>query len=188
MTHNKNSKITIMMDMPVNTDKTITANRPDIIIKGSVNSTCKLIDMSIPSDRNTALKEIEKKKSKRKRSDRPLQAVYQRCVWGSVIVKKRNWSAPGPNRIVNYWWKRAETLHESAALSFREIGLGDNDIPLWFTQGKTSLIPKPGVFSSDNTRPITCLNTIYKGYTSCLLGPTHEHLKKEVRSNARGST
>ena len=95
-----------------------------------------------------------------------------------VLAKKRNWSAPGPDRIVNYWWKRAETLHESVASSFREIGLGDNDVPLWFTQGKTSLIPKPGVFSSDNTRPITCLNTIYKWYTSCLLGPTDEHLKK----------
>lgn len=62
VTHNKDSKITIMWDMPVNTDRTITANRPDIIIKDSVNSTCKLIDMSIPSDRNIALKEIEKKK------------------------------------------------------------------------------------------------------------------------------
>ena len=48
--------------MPVNTDRTITANRPDIIIKDSVNTTCKLIDMSIPSDRNIGLKEIEKKK------------------------------------------------------------------------------------------------------------------------------
>ena len=82
-----------------------------------------------------------------------------------VIVKKRNWSAPGPNMIVNYWWKRAETLHESVALSFREMGLDDNDVPLWFTQGKTSLIPKPGAFSSDNTRPITSFNTIYKWYT-----------------------
>ena len=62
MTHNKDSKITIMWDMPVNTDRTITANRPDMIIKDSVNSACKLIDMSIPSDRNIALKEIEKKK------------------------------------------------------------------------------------------------------------------------------
>ena len=50
VTHNKDSKITIMWDMPVNTDRTITANRPDIIIKDSVNSTCKLIDMSIPSE------------------------------------------------------------------------------------------------------------------------------------------
>ena len=47
--------------MSVNTDRTITANRPDIIVKDSVNSTCKLIDMTVPSDRNIALKEVEKK-------------------------------------------------------------------------------------------------------------------------------
>ena len=45
---------------PVNTDRTITANRPDIVVKDSVNSTCKLIDMTVPSDRNIALKEIDK--------------------------------------------------------------------------------------------------------------------------------
>ena len=59
--HNKDNNITIMWDMPVNTDRTITANRPDIIVKDSVNSTCKLIDMTVPSYRNIALKEIEKK-------------------------------------------------------------------------------------------------------------------------------
>ena len=59
--HNKNNNITIMWDMPVNTDRTITENRPDIIVKDSVNSTCNLIDMTVPSDRNIALKETEKK-------------------------------------------------------------------------------------------------------------------------------
>ena len=66
VTHNNDSKIIIMWDMPVNIDRTIKANRPDIIIKDLVNSTCKLIDMSIPSDRNITLKEIEKKKQVRK--------------------------------------------------------------------------------------------------------------------------
>ena len=42
--HNKDSKITIMWDMPVNTNRTITEKRPDIIIKDSVNSICKLVD------------------------------------------------------------------------------------------------------------------------------------------------
>ena len=59
--HNKDNNLTNMWDMPVNTDRTITANRPDIIAKDSVNSTCKLIDMTVPTDRNSALKEIEKK-------------------------------------------------------------------------------------------------------------------------------
>ena len=64
--HNKDNNITIMWDMPVNTDRTITANRPDTIVKDSVNFTCKLIDMTVPSDRNIALKETEKKKASTK--------------------------------------------------------------------------------------------------------------------------
>ena len=58
--HNKGN-ITIMWDMRFNTNRTKTANRPDIIVKDSVNSTCKLIDMTIPSDGNIAMKENEKK-------------------------------------------------------------------------------------------------------------------------------
>ena len=73
MTHNKDSKITIMWDTPVNT---ITVNRPDIIMKDSMNSTCKLIDMSIPSDRKIALKEIEKK-SKHKDLEFEIQRMWQ---------------------------------------------------------------------------------------------------------------
>ena len=57
--HNKDNNITIMWDMPVNTDRTTTANKPDIIVKDSVNSTCKLIDTTVPSDRNIAPKETE---------------------------------------------------------------------------------------------------------------------------------
>ena len=37
VTHNKDSKITIMWDMPVHTDRTITGNRPDVNIKDSVH-------------------------------------------------------------------------------------------------------------------------------------------------------
>ena len=51
--------------MPVNTDRTITANKPDFIVKDSVNSTCKMIDMTIASDTNIALKEIERKASRK---------------------------------------------------------------------------------------------------------------------------
>ena len=47
--------------MAVNTDRTITANRPDIAVKDLTNANCKLIDMNVPSGRNIALKETEKK-------------------------------------------------------------------------------------------------------------------------------
>ena len=73
--HNKDDNLTIMWDMPVNTDRTITANRPNIIVKDSVNSTCKLIDMTVPSDRNIALKEIEKK-SKYKDLELEIQRMW----------------------------------------------------------------------------------------------------------------
>ena len=43
------------------TDWTITANIPDIVVRDPVNYTSKLIDMTVPSERNIALKEMEKK-------------------------------------------------------------------------------------------------------------------------------
>ena len=74
--HNKDNNLTKMWDMPVNTDGTaITANRPDITVKDSVNSTCKLIDITVPSDRNIALKEIEKK-SKYKDLELEIQRMW----------------------------------------------------------------------------------------------------------------
>ena len=93
-----------------------------------------------------------------------------------VLSKKKNWSAPGPDRLTNYWWKRTHVLHDGVARSFQAIIQENNDFPWWFTEGKTTLIPKPGDFTSANQRPITCLNTIYKWFTSCLLEPMNDHL------------
>ena len=77
-----------------------------------------------------------------------------------TIMKKRNWSAPGPDRIANYWWKKAHALHEGVTKSFQSIGQSPSEYSMWFAEGKTTLIPKPGEFSSSNQRPITCLNTM----------------------------
>ena len=46
--------------MQVHTDKTINANKPNIIIKDKQENTCMLIDMASPSDRNTSVKVAEK--------------------------------------------------------------------------------------------------------------------------------
>ena len=56
----ENEDVTILWDMPIHTDRKITANRPDIVIKDHKTKTCKLIDMAVPSDRNTSVKVIEK--------------------------------------------------------------------------------------------------------------------------------
>ena len=53
-------KAIILWDMPVHTDRTISANKPDIIIKDKQENTCMLIDMAVRSDRNTSVKVAEK--------------------------------------------------------------------------------------------------------------------------------
>ena len=67
-----------------------------------------------------------------------------------VLFNKRNWSAPGPDKITNFWWKRASTLLEGVVESFKEVSKSDEDYPVWFSEGKTSLIPKEGEFLSEN--------------------------------------
>ena len=67
--------------------------------------------------------------------------------------------------------------------------MAQNDFPIWFVGGKTSLIPKPGEFSSNNQRPITCLNTVYKWFTACLLVPMDEHMEEHglMEAEQRGA-
>ena len=70
----------------------------------------------------------------------------------------------------------------------------DGEYPQWFAEGKTSLLPKPGEFSSENQRPITCLNNLYKWFTSCVQGPMDDHLgehelmENEQRGAKEGSS
>ena len=46
--------------MQIHTDKELSANKPDIVTKDHASRCCKLIDVSVPSDRNTSTKAIEK--------------------------------------------------------------------------------------------------------------------------------
>ena len=52
--------VTILWGFPIHTDRTIQANRPDIVVKDKKKSTCFFIDMSVPSDRNISAKVFEK--------------------------------------------------------------------------------------------------------------------------------
>ena len=91
-------------------------------------------------------------------------------------VGKKNWSAPCPDLLANFWWKKVVVLHQDVARSFEATAVYERDIPLWFSGGKTSLLPKPGEFTKDNQPTITRLKTLYKWYTSCLLVDANHHL------------
>ena len=53
--------VTVLWNQEVHTEREVTANRPDIIIKNKKEKTCKLIDVAIPADRNVVQKEAESK-------------------------------------------------------------------------------------------------------------------------------
>jgi len=53
--------ITVWWNQAVHTNREVTANRPDIIIKNQKEKTCILIDVAIPAVRNVVQKEVEKK-------------------------------------------------------------------------------------------------------------------------------
>ena len=48
--------ITILYDMPIHTEREISANRSDIVTKNNRDEKCILIDVAIPSDKNTSTK------------------------------------------------------------------------------------------------------------------------------------
>ena len=59
-TVNENDSVAIVWDMPILIDRTIAANRPDIVLKNKENKTCLVIDITIPLDTNTSVKTTEK--------------------------------------------------------------------------------------------------------------------------------
>jgi hypothetical protein len=57
----KEGDVTVLWNQAVHTDREVTANRPDIIIKNKKEKTCTLIHVAIPADRNVVQTEVEKK-------------------------------------------------------------------------------------------------------------------------------
>lgn len=56
----KREGITVMWDSPIQTDRTIPANRPDIVIYDKKKQMCLLIEITVPDDGNIITKENEK--------------------------------------------------------------------------------------------------------------------------------
>ena len=54
-------EITVLWSQKGHTDREVTANRPDIMIKNKKEKTFILTDVATPTDRNVAQKEVEQK-------------------------------------------------------------------------------------------------------------------------------
>jgi len=72
----------VLWNQAVHTDREVTANRPDIIIKNKKEKTCTLIDVAKPADRNAVQKEAEKKLKYKS-----LYIEIQRCYRHTPTVK-----------------------------------------------------------------------------------------------------
>ena len=95
------------------------------------------------------LQEIKQAISRKVQSTADHDWMLETEVLVKVVLKKRNFSAPGPERLVNFWWKRAR-YHEAIMRAFKAFSEVNEAYPLWFAKGTTRLIPKPKDFSSEN--------------------------------------
>ena len=86
-----------------------------------------------------------------------------------ILKKAKSWSAPGPDGIVNFWWKVFPEAERALRLVTEEMLNATTPFPDWLVTGRTILIPKKGEAKDPgNYRPIACLNTQYKFATAVL--------------------
>ena len=87
-----------------------------------------------------------------------------------------------------------EIANKEIATCFQATAqLEDLQFPLWFSEGKTNLIPKPNEFRSVNQRSVTCLNNLYEWQTPCLLAQANQHIEtygliQREQRGARGNS
>lgn len=91
-----------------------------------------------------------------------------------IPERRKNWSAHGPDRLLNFSWKRAHVLHEGVVSSY--LWLWGRLFPPVFWREDIADSEAQRIFTSDNQCPISCLNTMYICFTSFLLVPTGQHL------------
>ena len=91
------------------------------------------------------------------------------------LKTKRNWAAPGKDRITNYWLKKITSIHDKLASAICRLINDGIQVPEWLVEGKAVLIPKTENPGAADHRPITCLNTMYKLITSIVNWEIQQH-------------
>ena len=97
-----------------------------------------------------------------------------------VIQKIQINKSPGNDRIIGDWYKHLTTYRDHLTELFQHQIHSDQPLPNWLSTAYTALLPKTkDTHIEKNYRPITCLNVIYKLYTSCI----NEFLVDHVYNN-----
>ena len=97
-------------------------------------------------------------------------------IFCEAVRKRKNWSAPGLDGIQNFWWKKLRGSWKAVVMCFKRWVEQPDTIPERVTEGRTILLPKSEDLCSErNYRPITCLNTCYKLFTSMIASYMKDH-------------
>jgi len=86
--------VKVLWNQAVHTDREVTANRPDKIIKNKKEKTCTMIDVAIPVDRNVVQKEAEKKLKYKSVCIEIQRTWNMKC----MIIPVNNWSHRKSNK------------------------------------------------------------------------------------------
>lgn len=135
---------------------------------------------SCPSQHNTRAAWIAEEKKRVDKIPAMIDHIISLADVEASVKRTRNWKAPGIDGVHNFWYKRFSSTHLRLAEFFSVILQDASQMPTFFTQGMTYLIPKtsPAVSDPSKYRPITCLPTIYKLFTSVLTKKINNHLEK----------
>ena len=72
----------------------------------------------------------------------------------NALRKKKNWIAPGPDKIVNFGLKKLPSIMDASVKIFYKLINVYMCIEKWVSRGMVGLIPKDGEWAISNQRPI----------------------------------
>ena len=95
------------------------------------------------------------------------------------VSKMQNGKAPGPDYIIGYWFKHLSFFRTDLACLYQRTFKNGEELPQRLCTAKTQLLPKnDDTKAAKNYRPISCLNLMYKLFTSCLNVFVQDHCNR----------
>ncbi|XP_055615105.1 uncharacterized protein LOC129761411 [Toxorhynchites rutilus septentrionalis] len=106
-----------------------------------------------------------------------------------TIRYSRNWTAPGPDFVHNFWYKKFSSTHGRMAECFNKVLENPQTTPEFVTRGITHLMPKDqDTANAAKYRPITCLTSLYKLLMSVInrKNPNHCDVNEIITGEQKG--